>query len=202
MVAKSSRFVNILNLFWGLNHMHNDSITRRLFCSVFVMKAVVLHCSKWSSCYNTNPHFSSRGSSGISKVAIVLGLVFCNFFTSIWYFQQSSTLHNMLLVRRFHPKRLTYSILWAITRSNLGWSVTQRQVEFEPVLPLIPTPTHNPLHHTPPFTSGLECYQTLLLWINQLQAPLSQYFTRSMAAQRLSFIFGWNSKWPLVLPAV
>lgn len=36
----------------------------------------------------------------------------------------------------------------------------------------------------------------------------SQHFTqgslekKSMAAQRLSFIFGWNGKWPLVLPAV
>jgi len=66
------------------------------------------------------------------------------------------TLHHMSHVRRFYPRRLTDSILWAIpTGANWG-EVSQGHndmltaVGFEPVTPLIPTPTHNPLHHTPP----------------------------------------------------
>ena len=62
----------------------------------------------------------------------------------------------MSLVRRFYPKRLTYSVLWTIPRGAIWGEVacpgTQRHAGCSGVWtcdPLIPTPTHNPLRHTP-----------------------------------------------------
>ena len=65
-----------------------------------------------------------------------------------------------LLVRRFYPKRLTYSILGTIPTGAIWDEVscpgTQRHADCSAVWtcdPLIWTPTHNPLRHTPPYTS-------------------------------------------------
>ena len=66
------------------------------------------------------------------------------------------TLHYMLLIRCFYPKRLTYSKLWAIP-TGASWGEascpgTQRHADCSGVWtcdPLILTPAHNPLHHTP-----------------------------------------------------
>ena len=63
----------------------------------------------------------------------------------------------MLLVRRFYPKRLTYSILWAIPTGAIWGEVycpgTQQHADCSGVWtcdPLIPTPRLYPLRHTPP----------------------------------------------------
>ena len=66
------------------------------------------------------------------------------------------TLHYMSLVRRFYPKRLTYSILWTIPTGAIWGEVscpgTQRHADCSGVWTcdhLIRKPTHKPLHHTP-----------------------------------------------------
>ena len=66
-------------------------------------------------------------------------------------------LYYMLLVRRFYPKRLTYSILWTIPTGAIWGEVscpgTQRHADCSGVWtcdPLIPTPRLYPLRHTPP----------------------------------------------------
>ena len=56
-------------------------------------------------------------------------------------FDDELTLHDMSLVRRFYPKRLTYSILWAILTGAIWGEVSQGHndmltaVGFEPVTP-------------------------------------------------------------------
>ena len=63
----------------------------------------------------------------------------------------------MLLVRRFYPKRLTYSVLWAIPTGVIWGEVscpgTQRHADCNGVWtcdPLVPIPRLCPLRHTPP----------------------------------------------------
>ena len=66
-------------------------------------------------------------------------------------------LHYMSLVRRFYPKRLTYSVLWEIPTGAIWGDTTTQHADYSGVWtcdPLIRTPTHNPLHHTPPLLSA------------------------------------------------
>ena len=78
-------------------------------------------------------------------------------------------LHYMLLVRRFYPKWLTYSILWTISTGAIWGEVscpgTQRHADCSVVWtcdPLIRTPTHNPLRHTPPMSCFSLVKQTMV----------------------------------------
>ena len=75
----------------------------------------------------------------------------------------------MLLVRRLYPKRLTYSILWAIPTGAIWGEVscpgTQLHADCSGVwtcAPLIPTPRLYPLRQTPPnLQSHTLCYHPL-----------------------------------------
>ena len=110
-------------------------------------------------------------------------------------------LHYMSLVRRFYPKRLTYSILWAIPTGAIWGEVscpgTHRHADCSGVWtcdPLIPTPTLNPLHifHVSyPTNIFREAWRdlTLYVWVSKMilkHLTMTMYSSQSGSGVKLT----------------